>query len=352
MDPKKGMGMITKILCAMLVTLGSALGTTSARAAEDVAAFYKGKTLIVLNAFDQGGRYGILARLVATYLPRHIPGNPNGIPQFMPGAGGMLQTNHLYNVAAKDGTVIGLLYDSIIAAQVLDAANARFDARKFEVLGSINKGEPGAAAILKRTGVATVEDARKKETVFASTGSSGGGYVVPTVMNKMLGTRFKVIPGFKTTGEIFLAMDRGEVDGIYGAYEAVQQARPQWLANNEVNWLAQLHDARSSELPQVPLLQELVTNERDRAALQFFALARAPGKVFVTPPGVTADRLAALRTAYTAMVKDEEFKAALAKSEQVLDPRAWQDVARIIRETVETKPEIVAYANEVMGGRN
>lgn len=148
-------------------------------------------------------------------------------------------------------------------------------------------------------------------------------------------------------------MDRNEVDGIYGAYEAVQQARPQWLASNEVSWLAQLHDVRAPELPDVPLLQELATNERDRAALQFLALARAPGKVFVAPPGVLAERVAALRAAYSAMLKDVEFKAALAKSEQVLDPRNWQDAARIIRETVETKPEIVAYANEMMaGGRN
>ena len=299
-----------KLLRVVLATIAcSALGVGSTRAADDVEAFYKGKAIQVLNAFDQGGRYGVLTRLVATYLPRHMPGRPNGIPQFMPGAGGLLQTNHLFNVAAKDGTVIGLLYDSMPTAQVLEPTNVRFDARQFEALGSINKGEPGVAAILKRTGIATVEDARKSPSVFGSTGSSGGAYVIPMTMNRMLGTRFKLIPGFKTTGHIFLAMDRGEVDGIYGAYEAVQQARPQWIVKNEVNVLAQLFDARAAELPDVPLLQELATNDRDRAALQFLALARAPGKSFVAPPGVPPERLAALRAAFEAMAKDPEFKA-------------------------------------------
>ena len=184
--------------------------------------------------------------------------------------------------------------------------------------------------------------------MFGSTGSSGGAYVIPMIMNRMLGTHFKLIPGFKTTGHIFLAMDRAEVDGIYGAYEAVQLARPQWIAKNEINVLAQLHDIRAPELPDVPLLQELATNERDRAALRFLALARAPGKAFVAPPGVPPGRLAALRAAFEAMAKDQEFKTQLAKTEQVLDPRTWQDVTRIIQESVDTRPDIVVYVKELM----
>ena len=348
-----GSEMKAKALRFALATLCCALSAVSTCAADDVETFYKGKTIQVLNAFDQGGRYGVLARLVATHLPRHLPGKPNGVPQFMPGASGLLQTNFLYNAASKDGTVIGLIYDSIYTAQVLEPANVRFDSRQFEPLGSINKGEPGAAGVLKRAGVATVEDARKTQAIFGATGSTGGAYVVPMIMNRMFGTRFKVIPGFKTTGDIFLAMDRGEVDGIYGAYEAVQISRPQWLADKQVHWLAQLHDVRSSELPDVPLLQELATNDRDRAALQFLALARAPGKVFVAPPGVPPERLAALRNAFSAMVQDQEFKASLARTEQVLEPRTWQDAARIIRESVETKPDIIAYVKELMAvGRN
>ncbi len=337
---------ITLRLALAIICSGLSLGAARAM---DLESFYKGKTIQVLNAFDQGGRYGVLARLVATHLPRYLPGRPNGVPQFMPGAAGLLQTNFLYNAAAKDGTVIGLLYDSMPTAQVLEPANVRYDARQFGVLGSINKGEAGVAAILKRTGIATVEDARKTPSVFGATGSTGGAYVVPMIMNWLLGTKIKVIPGFKTTGDIFLAMDRSEVDGIYGALEAVQIARPQWISQHEVNWLAQLHDVRAPQLPDVPMLQELATNDRDRNALQFLALARAPGKMFVAPPGVPADRLAALRAAFEAMVQDDEFKANLAKNKQVLDPRSWQDGTRIIRESIETKSEIIAYVKELMG---
>ncbi len=327
-----------------LVALCLLTAVAPARAEDNIASFYKGKTIQLLNAFGQGGRYSVLARLVAQHLPKHIPGQPSGVVQLMPGAAGLLQTNYLYNAAPKDGTAIGLLYDSMPTAQVLEAEqNIRFDARRFHALGSLNKGDSGLVGVLKRAGVASVEDARKKETVFGATGTGGGQYTVPHIMNKLFGTKFKIIPGFKTTAEIYLAMERGEVDGVYGAYDAISDVHPDWLKERRFNWIAQLYDVRAPEFPDVPLLQEFASNDLDRSALRFLALARIPGKIFVAPPGVPPARLAALRAAYVAMLNDEAFKADYAKTSQVLDPRTWQDAERVIRETVDTPPEVIRY---------
>jgi tripartite-type tricarboxylate transporter receptor subunit TctC len=199
-----------------------------AAADDDVAAFYRGKTLQVTNAFAEGGLYSNLARLIVQHLPRHIPGKPTAIPQFMPGAGGLRHLNHLYNAAAKDGTVIGLMYDNMPIAQVLTTDDSvKFDARRFAALGSLGRGEPGLVGVLKRTGIATVEDARRKEAVFGATGTTSAQYYIPAIMNRLFGTRFKLIPGFPTTTHTYLAMERGEVDGIYGALETILESRPQ-----------------------------------------------------------------------------------------------------------------------------
>ena len=320
---------------------------------DDVAAFYRGKTLQVTNAFAEGGLYSNLARLIVQHLPRHIPGKPTAIPQFMPGAGGLRHLNHLYNAAAKDGTVIGLMYDNMPITQVLTPDDSvKFDARRFAALGSLGRGEPGLVGVLKRTGIATVEDARRKEAVFGATGTTSAQYYIPAIMNRLFGTRFKLIPGFPTTTHTYLAMERGEVDGIYGALETILESRPQWIAERQFNWLAQLNDVRAGEFADVPLLSELAQAPLDKAAFRLLALARVPGKPLLLPPDVPPARVAALRAAFAELVRDEAFIADVARTTQKLEPRTWQDAERVIRETVDTPPEVVAHVQELLKAAN
>jgi tripartite-type tricarboxylate transporter receptor subunit TctC len=274
----KGLRIMTAIGRYFLLAL--ALGLASpACADEDVATFYRGKTLQITNAFAEGGLYSTLTRIVASHLPRHIPGKPNAIPIFMPGAGGLRQMNHLYNAAPKDGTVIGLMYDNIPITQVLQPdENLKFDARRVAALGSLGRGEAGLVAILKRTGIATIEDARKKESTFGATGTSSAQYYIPVIMNRLFGTRFKLIPGFPTTTHMYLAMERGELDGIYGAAEVIEESRPQWITEGQLNWLAQLNDVRASNFPDVPLLQELAHSPLDMMPSSCSASRACPGK--------------------------------------------------------------------------
>ncbi|MEA2660177.1 MAG: hypothetical protein QOF64_2974 [Candidatus Binatota bacterium] len=332
-----------------LVAFILALAATPVSADEDVAAFYRGKTLQLTNAFAEGGLYSTLARLMVNHFPRHVPGKPNAIPIFMPGAGGLRQMNHLYNAAPKDGTVIGLMYDNIPITQVLQPDdNLKFDTRRFAALGSLGRGEAGLVGILKRTGIATIDDARKKESTFGATGTSSAKYNIPNIMNRLFGTRFKLIPGFPTKSQMYLAMERGELDGIYGAAEVIQESRPQWIAERQLNWLAQLNDVRAPDFPDVPLLQELAPAPLDKAAFKLLGLARVPGKMLIAPPDVPPARVAALREAFVAMLRDEAFIADVAKTTQKLEPRTWQDAERIIRETVDTPSDVVAHARELL----
>jgi hypothetical protein len=337
------------LLRSATLALALAFGTTGASAQDDVAAFYRGKTLTITNAFAEGGLYSTLTRLIVQHMPRHIPGHPTTIPQFMPGAGGLRQLNHLYNAAPRDGTVIGLMYDNMPITQVLATDDSvKFDARRFVALGSLGRGEPGLVGVLKRTGIATVEDARRKESVFGATGITSAQYYIPMIMNGLFGTRFKLIPGFPTTTHTYLAMERGEVDGIYGAFETIQESKPQWIAERWFNWLAQLNDVRTGDFADVPLLSDLAKDPLDKSAFRLLALARVPGKPLLAPPDVPAARVAALRTAFVALVHDEAFIADVAKTTQKLEPRTWQDAERVIRETVDTPPDVVAHVRELL----
>ncbi|MEA2989216.1 MAG: hypothetical protein QOG83_1927 [Alphaproteobacteria bacterium] len=336
-----------------LIAIALALSVRSAGADDEAAAFYKGRTLQVTSAFAEGGLYSTIARLVAEHLPRHIPGRPNAIAQSMPGAAGMRQMNHLYNVAAKDGTAIAVMYDNTPTGQVLQADDsARFDARRFRALGSIGRGETALVGVLKRTGIATLDDARQKPAVFGATGTSSGQYYVPNIMNKLFGTRFRLIPGYKTTAELYLSIERGELDGVYGAYEALLEGRPQWLAEKRFNWLAQLNDVRPPEFSDIPLLQELAQDPADKAMFSFLALARSPGKILLVPPEVPSARLDALRQAFLAMVRDEAFIADVARTSQKLEPRTWQEAERIIRDTIDTPPDVLARVRELLKAGN
>ena len=315
----------------------------------NVTAFYRGKTVTITNAFAEGGLYANLARIITRHLPRHIPGQPNVVPQFMPGAAGLRQMNHLYNAAPKDGTVMGLMYDNIPITQVLTSdSSVKFDTRRFSALGSLSRGEPGLVGVFKSTGIATIKDAMQKGAVFGSTGTTGAQYYIPLIMNRLFGTQFKLIPGFPTTPHIYLAMERGEIDGVYGAIETIIENRPQWIAEKRFNWIAQLNDVREGEFASVPLLEELAQAPVDKAVFRLLALARVPGKPVLLPPGVPAERVDALRQAFASMLRDEAFVAEVAKTTQKLEPRTWQDAERVIRETIDTPPDVVAHARELL----
>jgi tripartite-type tricarboxylate transporter receptor subunit TctC len=334
----------TKILC-----LASAMAAVSmpVQAAGSVEQFYKGKSVTVLCPYSAKGGYGFLTRMLADYLPKYLPGQPRGVPQFKPGAAGAVQAAYLYTVAPRDGTAIGLMYDGLPTAQALGIQKAKFDVREFIVLGSLDKGLTGALAVWKKSGVSTIEDAKKKELALGSNNTRSGQHILPLVLNRTVGTKFKVISGYNGSNGVFLAMERGELDGVFTNYPTYLQHHPDWVRDNKLNFLVQLGREPDPALKGVPLMHELAKTEIDREAIKFLVYSRINGKAVVTPPGVPAERVAALRAAFTAMTKDKQFVSRMAKTKRDVDPRSWQEQRDLILATVDAKPEVLKRVREL-----
>jgi tripartite-type tricarboxylate transporter receptor subunit TctC len=333
------------MLCCMIVGLvAPGAGATPPGEID----FYRGKTVTLITSTGVGGTYDVVARLVARYMPRYIPGNPTIIVQNMPGGGNVIATNYMFNVAPKDGTAIATIHSAMPLQQVLDAGGVRYDADRFNWLGST--GPQNEVILVWHTaGIKTIEQATEREVILGGTGTGAGIVILPTVMNNLLGTKFKIVTGYRSSEDVNLGMERGEVQARAFGLGSIASQHPDWLTEHKVTFLAQSGAKRDRLLPDVPLLTELAKNDEQRRIFRLIASAPALGQPFVAPPDLPADRLALLRNAFAATLKDEAFLADAAKIRFDIDLMSADDVAEIVRETTHAPPDIVAKAKTAMG---
>jgi tripartite-type tricarboxylate transporter receptor subunit TctC len=285
---------------ALVIGAGSA-------AAQPVAEFYAGKTITLIISTGSGGGLDASARLIAKHMGNHIPGKPTIVPKNMTGGGHLVATNYLYAQAPKDGTTIGAILAAFVGYQVLDGKGAQYDAAKFHWLGASDVDNQNLY-VWHAAGVKSVADAKATEVPMGATGAGSYTILWPTVMNALLGTRFKVVSGYKSTNEIHLAMERGEVQGRAGNFfSSLKSQNADWLADKKINLLVQIGTERDPEFVAVPLLSELAANEEQRRILAFLSGEVGLGKPFLAPPGVPVDRLAALREAFEATTRDRDY---------------------------------------------
>ena len=313
-----------------LVTGGAVLGFGD-RAHAQPESDFKGKTITIYIGFGSGGGYDQYARLFARHVGRHIPGNPTIVPSNMPGANGIVAANYLYNSAAKDGTAIGFLYQAIAQDQVLLQTNVQYDATKFNWIGRITS----TAEIMytwHRAPVQKVEDLAKRETVF---GVAGPLIVTYTrLLNSSIGARFKIVRGYKSTAEIHIAMERGEVEGAYSSLSTVRSGWNNWLTDKQINILVQMVPERHPDLADVPTIVELGKTAEDKAVMNFFAASGAVGRSTVAPPGVAPDRLGILRTAFHATMRDPQFLAEARQMKLDVEPLPGDELAKLAKRVV------------------
>jgi len=270
------------------------------------AEFFKGKTVTVITSTGAGGSYDTVARAVSRHMPRHLPGKPTMIVQNMPGGGHMRATNYMYNVAPKDGTRLATIHNAVPLHQVIDGSGVRFDVTKFNWLGST--GAENSGIIVWHTAkVKTYEDLLKKEAILGGTGPGSGIVLFPTVMNSVLGTKFKIVLGYKSSEEINVAMERGEVEARAFGLVSIFATRMRWITGKKVRFLAQVGAKRDSRLPNVPLLTDLAKNEEQRQILKLVSSPTALGKPYIAPPGLPAARVALLRKAFDATFASKGF---------------------------------------------
>jgi tripartite-type tricarboxylate transporter receptor subunit TctC len=310
-------------------------------AADPVADFYRGKRLSLYVGSDAGGGYDSYARLVTRHLGRFIPGNPDLVVQNMPGGGGIRVTNNLYNIATKDGTAIGLVQRAILTMPLLDARNPeiRYDPLKFKWLGSLNT-ETGLIIVSSAAPHKEMKDLFEKELVVGSANPTTE--YMPLFLNNVLGTKFKIISGYKSSNDVYLALDRGEVQGrVSNGWAGDQGVLKPWIDTNKVRLLAQLSTAKSSLFPNVPLVTDFARNERERQAMELILAAQLWGRPFLMPPDVPVERFRAVRDGFVKMTKDAEFLADAKKVGIEIDIVPGEEIETLLHRVYATPPDIV-----------
>jgi tripartite-type tricarboxylate transporter receptor subunit TctC len=317
--------------------------------ADAVSDFYKGKQITLVVSTGAGGTYDTVARQMSRYMPKHIPGEPTIVVKQMPGAGHVLATNFMYNQAPKDGTHIATIGNSIPLHQVLDGKGARYEANKFNWLGTTGISNLLTVA-WAGSGVKSIQDVMEREVTAGSTGAGSGTSLYPTVMNKVVGTKFKIVAGYQRATEIDLAMERGEMDVRSGfSYGSLATEHPDWLSEKKVVVLVQVGGVREPDFPNVPLMSDLAKTDEQRQILSLISSTVALGRPYLTTPEVPADRLAALRKAFMDTLADKEFLAEAKRLNFDLRPADAAAVTKIVSDVVNTPPDIIAKTKEVIG---
>ncbi len=339
------------MLRALTLAALAALAPLTLAKADSVSDFYAGKSISLIISTGVGGGVDTNARILAKHLGNHIPGNPSILPKNMTGAGHLQATNYLYAQAARDGTFIGAILPAFVGYQVLDGRGAQYDARNFNYLGSSDV-ENANLYVSSSVGVKTIEEIKTREVLMGATGAGSYTMLYPTLLNNVLGYKFKIVSGYKSTNEIHLAMERGEVFGRAGNFfSSLKSQNPDWLPNKKIDMLMQIGTVRDPEWPNLPLLTDLGTNDEQRAIFKLFSAEVALGRVFLTTPGVPADRLAALRKAFEETLRDPAYIEDARKVEMQVRPLTHQQVKALADEIVNLPPELIAKAKAAMGGQ-
>lgn len=318
----------------------------AAASADAVSEFYKDRTVTLVAGASAGGGYDHYGRTVTKYLVKYVPGAPSIVLQFMPGAGGAKAANYLYNVAPRDGSVIGLISNAAPVFQVL-TGNVKYDASKFNYIGRAGSMQY-VIMVWHTTGVKSLDDMKTKEVIFGSTGKSQSNHMVPILLKTVLGLKAKVIAGYPGTSEINQALEQGEIGGRAGAWSSWLASKSQWIRDKKVVAVAQSGLERATDLPNAPLLLELAKNDEERAVLELLASDAAVGRGFVTPPDVPKDRVQAMRRAFDKAMKDPEFLAEAKRRKLIIEPMTGERLQQIVNKVVAAPPNVVARAREAL----
>ena len=337
-----------------LIAFAALVCAAQARA-EPIEDFYKGKTVTIITSTGAGGAYDLAARTLGRYLPKYLPGAPQFVVKNMPGGGHVVATNYMYTSAPKDGTFIATVNNAIPMTQVLDGKGVRFDARRIAWIGSMGISNLLTVA-WAASGVKSMDDAFAREVTAGATGTGSGTFLYPTAMNMILGTKFKVVLGYASSAEVDLAMTRGEVVARGGAsYRSFLAERPEWIKDHLVNILVQVGATRDPDLPDVPLMHELGKTPEQQRLLRLISSSVAMGRPFLAPPEIPTDRLAALRRAFDAVMKDTDFIAEARKLELDHNPATGAEIAEVARDTIDAPPDLIEKARaaiEPAGGKS
>jgi len=324
---------IAAVAAVSMALAGLAQGFAQAQVSEP----FKGKTITLTVGATAGGGYDTYGRLVGRHIGKHLPGQSTVIATNMPGGLGITPANYLFNVAPRDGTAIAILVQNLAEEQVLGVDSIQFDAAQF---GWVGRMAPNVelAYVWHEVPVKRFEDLQQRETIFAGQGASA--FLYPTLLNKLLDTRIKLVRGYRSTASVHLAMERGEVEGTTGSLDVMSNSAPDWLRDKKVTILLQYQHERHPRFADVPAVLEFIQSADDREVFSFFISSGMVGRSIVAPPGLPPERLALLRRAFDDTMKDAQFVAEAAQAKFELGPLSGAALQAIVERQVNVSPAI------------
>ena len=320
-------------------------------AALDIEKTYKGRTVTIVVGYGAGGTYGKTSLLLSRHLGKFIPGNPTLVVQHMPGAGGLKAANYAYNAMPKEGFHFLMPPDMSIVSQVLRPAKVKYDARNFTFLGRVF-GSNNLVAVRRDTGVTSLDAARKKQVIMGSTGKGSPTFIVTSLVNGMLGAKFKIVTGYKGSARTRQAMEQGEVQGVSLAWAAWKNAHLHWFqgADSFAVGIVQSGFRRDPDLPGIPLISELVEGAEAKAAADLIATSSLIGRSLVLPPGAPKELVEPLREAFWKVVNDPAFMADAKKTKLPLLQFKGAEIQSTAERILGMSPDTAAKARKAIFG--
>jgi tripartite-type tricarboxylate transporter receptor subunit TctC len=337
-------------LCAAM--LGVTLLAAQPARADAVADFYQGRTVNLIIGYSVGGGYDDYARVLARHLGRHIPGNPNVVPQNMEGAGSLRAANYLAARAPKDGTAIATFARGAAFYRLMGLAGATFDATTLNWIGSANN-ETSLCVSWAASGITSMDDLRTREMTAGGTGPSDDTVQFVKVISAVVGAKIRPVSGYPGGNDVLLAMERGEVQGRCGwSYSSLLATRPTWLSDHKINILLQLGLRKHPDLPNVPLVMDLLLPAKSRAILRLVFARQVMGRPFAAPQGVPPERVAALRQAFMETMQDKEFLADAARANLEINPVSGQELQALMADLAKTPQEVALETGKMLQDGN
>jgi tripartite-type tricarboxylate transporter receptor subunit TctC len=331
-----------------VLLLSAVLGfDLSPAAAQSVADFYKDKQVKIIIGNPAGGDYDLGGRILARHLGNHIPGHPTVIVQNMPGASTVTATNYLYGKAPRDGTVIGSFSRNIASQAVIGKMNIDADPRQFNWLGGSSLPSR-VCTVSGKSGVKSPEDIFKREVIVAGSGAGSSLSIVPTALNNLLGSKFKVVEGYKGSNDAMLALERGEVEGICHTHGVFQSHHAQMVKDGVLKILFHVEEADFQEDTGVPSIYKFATTEKQKQMLRFLFSSTEFGRPYVAPPGVPADRVAALRQAFADALKDPALIEEARQSSVDMTYRPPQELEKLVAALYATPKETIEELEKIV----
>ena len=318
----------------------SLLLLTTPVAAQPGGDTFAAKSVAMIIGFGPGGGYDLWGRTVGRHIGRHLPGAPTVIPQNMPGAGSYAAASYIFNIAPKDGSVLGIIARDAALGPLSGATGARFDPTRLSWIGTPTK-ETNVCVAYHTSQVKSVLDLYDKQLIVGDTGPGTGTRSYPKALNELLGMKFKLVGGFPASSDVFLAMERGEVAGICESLDSIKIRRPDWIPTRKISILFQGGAEPNPELDGVPFVLDLALTGEQRQALEFLYAGQGIGRPFVAPPDLPPDRLKMLRDAFKATMTDPAFVAEAQKSKLDLEPEDGEHLAVLIAKIYATPKPIV-----------